>query len=234
MLLSVPLREVIAFALEEYVCNESCSSRFHFANKLCKHNPEHPPCASALCSFSALLSQKRFCTVKMCLSKCVPLLTITPVVFRRFTVSPAQSLSTWTSKCASLFTCAGCCCAFLGAPFKYPTTRDIVDSLGVRCPCVSRSRYMRENQRVRARLGSFSSGVPDQRRLKVVAEGLPLFHGAQLAADTTLVSPLRWRAPHIQCGRATGPQAEGAHISCAQWGSRAKLVVLAAEGGGRW
>ena len=31
----------------------------------------------------------------------------------------------------------------------------------------------------------------DARRLEVVADGLPLFHGAQIAVDTTLVSPLR-------------------------------------------
>ena len=37
-------------------------------------------------------------------------------------------------------------------------------------------------------------GVPDKtddRRLEVVADGLPLFHGAQIAVDTTLVSVLR-------------------------------------------
>ena len=33
-------------------------------------------------------------------------------------------------------------------------------------------------------------GRPDSRRLEVVAGGLPLFHGAQLAIDTTLVSPV--------------------------------------------
>ena len=32
---------------------------------------------------------------------------------------------------------------------------------------------------------------PDGRRLEVVADGLPLFGGVQLAIDTTLVSPLR-------------------------------------------
>ena len=31
----------------------------------------------------------------------------------------------------------------------------------------------------------------DGRKLEVVADGLPLFHGAQLAIDTTIVSPLR-------------------------------------------
>ena len=37
-------------------------------------------------------------------------------------------------------------------------------------------------------------GIPDRaddRRLEVVADGLPLFHGAQIAVDTTLVSVLR-------------------------------------------
>ena len=32
--------------------------------------------------------------------------------------------------------------------------------------------------------------VRDNRRLETVADGLPLFGGAQLAVDTTLVSPL--------------------------------------------
>ena len=31
----------------------------------------------------------------------------------------------------------------------------------------------------------------DARRLEVVADGLPIFHGAQIAVDTTLVSPLK-------------------------------------------
>ena len=48
-------------------------------------------------------------------------------------------------------------------------------------------------------------GVPDQRRLEVVAEGLLLFHGAQLAIDTTLVSPLRADgAPHHHCADVDG------------------------------
>ena len=32
----------------------------------------------------------------------------------------------------------------------------------------------------------------DQWRLEVIADGLPLFHGGQLAIDTTMVSPLGW------------------------------------------
>ena len=38
-------------------------------------------------------------------------------------------------------------------------------------------------------------GAQDQRRLEVVADGLPLFHGAQLAIDTTMVSAVRERRP---------------------------------------
>ena len=48
---------------------------------------------------------------------------IAPDVLRRVTVSPAQSLSTCTSKCDLFGSCAGYCCAFLGTPFKYLATR---------------------------------------------------------------------------------------------------------------
>ena len=34
-------------------------------------------------------------------------------------------------------------------------------------------------------------GVLDNKRLEVVVDGLPLFNGAQLAVDTTFVSPIR-------------------------------------------
>ena len=53
-------------------------------------------------------------------------------------------------------------------------------------------------------------GGVDGRRLEVVAEGLPVFHGAQLAIDTTLVSPLR-ADPHRQ--RATS---DGAALKAAR------------------
>ena len=40
----------------------------------------------------------------------------------------------------------------------------------------------------------------DGRRLEVVVDGLPLFRGAQLAIDTTLVSPLRGDGqPYRRC-----------------------------------
>ena len=47
----------------------------------------------------------------------------------------------------------------------------------------------------------------DNRRLEVVADGLPLFHGAQLAIDTTLVSVVRADGvPRRQCARRDGGQ----------------------------
>ena len=86
-------------------------------------------------------------------------------------------------------------------------------------------------------------GVPitDGRRVEVVADGLPLFGGVQLAIDTTLVSTLhcdgstRRGAAHteshwlLQEGvkKGTYPEFVGPR-------SRARLVVLAGEVGGRW
>ena len=82
----------------------------------------------------------------------------------------------------------------------------------------------------------------DARRLEVVADGLPLFGGAQLAIDTTLVSSVQADGrPRPQCARVdeaalsearrrkqrTYPELSGTQ-------GRARLVVLAAEVGGRW
>ena len=82
----------------------------------------------------------------------------------------------------------------------------------------------------------------DGRRLEVIADGLPLFDGAQLALDTTMVSPLHRdgtakRGTSDRGGTVlqearrrkerTYPELNGA-------GGRARLVVLAAEVGGRW
>ena len=74
----------------------------------------------------------------------------------------------------------------------------------------------------------------DGRRLEVVADGLPLFGGVQLAIDTTLVSPVRadgtarrGAAQHDGVARRTYPELVGPR-------SRARLVVLAREVGGRW
>ena len=76
-------------------------------------------------------------------------------------------------------------------------------------------------------------GAPEAtgaRRLEVVADGLPLFGGAQLAVDTTLVSALHCdgsaRAGAVARNRPT-PEL------VAPW-SRCRLVVIANEVGGRW
>ena len=81
----------------------------------------------------------------------------------------------------------------------------------------------------------------DARRLEV-ADGLPLFGGAQLAIDTTLVSQVRADAEtRGQCARQEGAAIAEAHrlkhrtypeLSGSQ--GRARLLVLAAEVGGRW
>ena len=82
----------------------------------------------------------------------------------------------------------------------------------------------------------------DGRRLEVVADGLEAFGGAQLAIDTTLVCALRSdgtarpRAARVggvalQAARA---RKERTYPELAGEGGRARLVVLAAEVGGRW
>ena len=73
-------------------------------------------------------------------------------------------------------------------------------------------------------------------------DGLPLFGGAQLAIDTTLVSSVQADGrPRPQCARVDGAALSEAHrrkqrtypeVSGTQ--GRARLVVLAAEVGGRW
>ena len=82
----------------------------------------------------------------------------------------------------------------------------------------------------------------DGRRLEVVADGLPLHGGAQLAIDTTMVSPLH-RDGTARSGAAnTNGKAleiarrrkERTYPELAGEGGRAKLIVLGAEVGGRW
>ena len=82
----------------------------------------------------------------------------------------------------------------------------------------------------------------DGRKLEVVADGLPLFHGAQLAIDTTIVSPLRADGTPRPGSHARG----GVALRAARRAKtrtypeltgdvgRARLVVLATEVGGRW
>ena len=82
----------------------------------------------------------------------------------------------------------------------------------------------------------------DNRRIEVVVDGLPLFHGAQLAVDTTLVSPLRWDGtPHPRCANVDGAaldtarrRKETTYPELHGRNGRTRLVVLGAEVGGRW
>ena len=54
-------------------------------------------------------------------------------------------------------------------------------------------------------LGLHQGPRADNHRLEVVADGLPLFHGAQLAVDTAVVSTLRADgAPRRQCAERDG------------------------------
>ena len=100
---------------------------------------------------------------------------------------------------------------------------------------------MRTNTLVRV-LDLAVVNVLDGRRLEVVADGLTLWHGAQLAIDTTWVSPLH----RDGTARRTATDRDGAallqarrtkettYLELSGEGGRARLVVLAAEVGGRW
>ena len=88
-------------------------------------------------------------------------------------------------------------------------------------------------------------GIPlvgDARRLEVVVDGLPLFSGRQLAVDATLVGALhadgsaRPRAANEDGAAlvAARRRKERTYPELVRPGSRARLVVLAGEIGGRW
>ena len=82
----------------------------------------------------------------------------------------------------------------------------------------------------------------DQRRIEVIVDGLTLWHGAQLAVDTTLVSPLHGDGSARRNAATTSGVAlrdarrakERTYPELTGEGGRARLVVLAAEVGGRW
>ena len=82
----------------------------------------------------------------------------------------------------------------------------------------------------------------DGRRIEVIVDGLSLWHGAQLAVDTTLVSPLHGDGTarrHAATTSGVALQAarrakETTYPELSGEGGRARLVVLAAEVGGRW
>ena len=81
----------------------------------------------------------------------------------------------------------------------------------------------------------------DERRIEVIANALPFWHGAQLAVDTTLVSPLTASSQVRRSNSATaGAALRIARRSKARTypeltqGGRARLVVFAMELGGCW
>ena len=82
----------------------------------------------------------------------------------------------------------------------------------------------------------------DSRRLEIVADGLPLFGGVQLAVDMTLVSPLHCDGtPHRGAAHVDGAllararqRKETTYPELVGPRARARLVVLAGEIGGRW
>ena len=86
------------------------------------------------------------------------------------------------------------------------------------------------------------ANVTDGRRLEVIANGLPLFKGAQLAIDTTIVCPVRRDGtPHARTPTKDGISLEKARVRKEKRypelngiGGRARLVVFAMETGGRW
>ena len=87
-------------------------------------------------------------------------------------------------------------------------------------------------------------GVPvgDARRLEVVVDGLPVRGGAQLAVDTTLECALREDGrPRRRAAELDGVALQAAerkkvttYPELVGPRSRAKLIVLAVEVGGRW
>ena len=108
---------------------------------------------------------------------------------------------------------------------------------------ICREAGARVSQNIRVQdLGLLPVPRVDNRRLVVVADGLPLFHGAQLAVDTTMVNVVRADgAPRRQCVGRDGAALDQARqtkelrypeLSGDQ--GRARLVVLACETGGRW
>ena len=79
----------------------------------------------------------------------------------------------------------------------------------------------------------------DQRRVEILADGLPLFGAAQLAVDTTLVSPLHCDgSPHPRAANEGGAVLQAARLQKERTYTgpvgprrRARLVVLAGEVG---
>ena len=84
--------------------------------------------------------------------------------------------------------------------------------------------------------------ILDHRTIEVLANGLPLFHGAQLAVDTTLVSPVgRDGTARVQAHLIPGAALTAAERRKRRYvypelhtAARCRLVIIALEIGGRW
>ena len=81
----------------------------------------------------------------------------------------------------------------------------------------------------------------DDRRIEVIANGLPLWGGVQVAVDTTLVSPLTANGePRREARRTAGAALRHARRAKERTypelcnSGRCRLVVLGIETGGRW
>ena len=94
---------------------------------------------------------------------------------------------------------------------------------------------------VRVRDLNLDAARQDERRIEVIANGLPIWGGTQVAVDTTLVSPLTAAgAPRREGGSAVGAalriarKAKLRTYSEFARASRCRLAVIAIEVGGRW
>ena len=84
--------------------------------------------------------------------------------------------------------------------------------------------------------------VADERRIEVVANGLPLWHGSQLALDATIVSPLTRRGeahPRADVQPGCAVAAAARRNRCQTYpelgrARRGRLVVVGIETGGRF
>ena len=82
----------------------------------------------------------------------------------------------------------------------------------------------------------------DNRRIEVLADDLPLYHGTQLAIDTTMVSALsREGQPRLRSDTVDGAalaearnRKNGTYPELSSPGGRARLVVVGTECGGRF
>ena len=88
---------------------------------------------------------------------------------------------------------------------------------------------------------NLEADVPDARKLEVLADNLPLWNGAQLGVDATLVSPVRSNGqPYPRAAHTNGIRLVAARNRKEDTypelldSRRCKLVVTAMEIGGRW